>query len=170
MRGHSLRNALLVLAGACSQVGCTRPVGQPIAFNHRLHAYNNVPCSLCHPTSATGQGATLPAVTVCRRCHEDILYESPEKAKIRLAATSGMGLRWVPVYALRPFVYFSHRRHVTLGRIPCRACHGDVEQRSKPFAAGARPFGGTRGMAACIKCHEESHSPYAGVDCVNCHR
>jgi hypothetical protein len=124
----------------------------------------------CHPTSATGQGATLPAVTVCRRCHEDVLYESPEEAKIRLAAASGHGIRWVPVYALRSYVYFSHRRHVTFGKIPCRSCHGDVGDRSVPFQAGSRPFGGTGGMAACIKCHEESHSRYAGVDCVDCHR
>jgi hypothetical protein len=161
---------MLVLIGASGPEGCARPNVQPIAFNHRLHTYNNVPCSICHPTAASGQGATLPAITVCRRCHEDILYESPEKAKIRLAVESGRPLRWVPVYALRPFVYFSHRRHVTFGKIACRACHGDVEMQSSPFQPNPRPFGGRRGMAACIGCHEESHSQYAGVDCVDCHR
>ena len=163
------RTAMVLLATAAAW-GCGRSVVQPVAFNHRLHTYNNVPCTVCHASAASGQGAGLPAVTVCRRCHEDVLYESPEKAKIRLAVESGRGLAWIPVYALRPFVYFSHRRHVTLGKVPCRTCHGDVEQQTAPFQAAASPFAGRHGMRACITCHEESHSPYAGVDCVNCHR
>jgi len=158
--------ALLALGAG----GCTMHTrGQPLAFNHKLHANNAVPCSVCHPTAATGIGATLPTVATCQRCHEDVLYEPPERLKIRLAAASGRGLAWVPVYALRPYVYFSHRRHVTLGKIACEACHGDVELRTAPFE-GTSPFRGRRGMMACIRCHEESHSPYAGVDCVDCHR
>jgi hypothetical protein len=162
--------SLVALMVAVGSAGCSRPVSQPIAFNHRLHTYNNVPCLVCHATAASGQGAGLPEVTVCRRCHEDVLYESPEKAKIRLAVESGRGLRWAAVYALRPYVYFSHRRHVTLGRVACRSCHGDVEEQVAPFQAASSPFGGRSGMKTCISCHDESHSPYAGVDCVNCHR
>lgn len=164
------RCAWWLMIGGVMWAGCAAAPRQPIAFNHRLHTYNGVPCLTCHATAASGQGAGLPGVATCRRCHEDVLYESPEKAKIRVAATSGQDLRWLPVFALKPFVYFSHRRHVTLGKIECRACHGDVEQQSTPFQAGARPFGGRKGMATCITCHEESHSPYAGTDCVNCHR
>ena len=150
--------------------GCARAIPQPVAFNHRLHADNNLTCSTCHPTAATGQGATLPAVSACRRCHEDVLYESPEEAKIRLAAQRGREFGWVPEFALRPYVYFSHRRHVTLGNIACSACHGDVERRSTPFQLASSPFAGIGGMRACLRCHDEGHSPYAGVDCVDCHR
>jgi hypothetical protein len=164
------RVTVLGVVAALAWAGCAGAPAQPIAFNHRLHVYNNVPCTVCHASAASGQGAGLPGVAVCRRCHEDVLYESSEKAKIRFAAESGQDLHWQPVYALRPFVYFSHRRHVTLGRIPCRSCHGDVDAQSAPFEPGTRPFGGRRGMAACITCHEESHSPFAGVDCVDCHR
>ncbi len=159
-----------VLLGAVVGGGCAPAPGQPVAFNHRLHVYNDVPCTVCHASAATGQGAGLPSVKVCRRCHEDVLYESPEKAKIRLAVAGGQDLHWLPVYALKPFVYFSHRRHVSLGHIECTACHGNVAARVRPFQPGARPFGGTQGMAACIDCHQKSHSAYAGVDCVNCHR
>jgi hypothetical protein len=163
--------AVVVMAAATAgSMGCARVIEQPIAFNHRLHTDNNVPCATCHPTATTGQGATIPAVAVCRRCHEDVLYEGPEKVKIRLAAQSGGELGWVPVFALRPYVYFSHRRHVTLGKIPCSACHGDVERRTLPFRLAASPFAGVNGMRSCIRCHDESHSPYAGVDCVDCHR
>ena len=164
------RSWWLVLLGGLLWAGCDRTARQPIAFNHQLHVYNNVPCLVCHASAASGQGAGLPGVVVCRRCHEDVLYESPEEAKIRVAASSGHDLQWLPVYALKSFVYFSHRRHVMLGKLECRACHGDVDMRSRPFEPGARPFGGRDGMAACITCHEESHSAYAGVDCVNCHR
>lgn len=164
------RTSVMMLTVAAGLAGCVRDVRQPVAFNHRLHADNGVRCVTCHATAATGQGATLPTVSVCRRCHEDVLYESPEEVKIRLAVESGRGLRWVPVYALRPYVYFSHRRHVTLGKISCDTCHGDVERRTSPFRLAISPFAGTRGMKACIQCHDESHSPYAGVDCVDCHR
>jgi cytochrome c7-like protein len=169
MSRGAVRSAALALALALGVLGCRHSRVQPIAFNHRLHSDNNVPCTVCHPTALSGRGATLPGVGTCRRCHEDVLYESPEKAKIRLAMENGSDLRWVPVYALHPFVYFSHRRHVTLGKVPCRACHGDVEMRTAPFQpAGA--FSGRRAMKACITCHEQSHSPYAGVDCIECHR
>jgi hypothetical protein len=160
----------VVLLGSFAGVGCARTAHQPIAFNHRLHVYNNVPCTVCHASAATGQGAGLPGVAVCRRCHENVLYEPAEQAKIRVAVASGQDLRWLPVFALKPFVYFSLRRHVTLGKLECRACHGEVEMQSVPFEPGPRPFGGRQGMAACISCHETSHSAYAGVDCVNCHR
>lgn len=160
----------LALAGGAGSQGCARARPQPLAFNHRLHVYNGVSCLVCHPTATTGQGATLPTVAVCRRCHEDVLYESPEEAKIRVAAESGRGLHWVPVYALRPYVYFSHLRHAGFGKVSCSACHGDVEQRSRPFQRAHSPFSGTGGMGTCIRCHSESHSQYAGVDCVDCHR
>ncbi len=163
-------SSMIVVAVMAAAAGCARGTPQPLAFNHRLHADNNVPCLTCHATAATGQGATLPPVSVCRRCHEDVLYETQEEAKIRQAAESGQGLHWVPVYALRPHVYFSHRRHVTLGKIACNACHGDVELSSAPFQTAASPFAGRRGMTACLRCHDESHSPYAGVDCMDCHR
>lgn len=170
MRRRASSMIVVAVMAAAAAAGCARGTPQPLAFNHRLHADNNVPCLTCHPTAATGQGATLPPVSVCQRCHEDVLYETEEEAKIRQAAESGQDLRWVPVYALLPHVYFSHRRHVTLGKIACNACHGDVELSSTPFKLAASPFAGRRGMTACLRCHEESHSPYAGVDCMDCHR
>jgi hypothetical protein len=170
VRVLALRVAAIGLLGAPGLGGCAPARLQPIAFNHRLHSDNGVPCEVCHPAAATGQGAVLPRAATCRRCHENELYESGEQAKIRLASESGRDIAWVPIYALRPYVYFSHRRHVTLGKVPCRACHGDVETRTAPFQLARGPFSGRKGMAACIQCHRNSHSQYAGVDCVDCHR
>jgi hypothetical protein len=150
--------------------GCSRPLKQPVAFSHRLHVYNNVPCLVCHPSAESGQGAGLPSVAVCRRCHEDVLYESPEEVKIRTAVETGSGLAWKAVYALRPYVYFSHRRHVKVGEIACDRCHGDVEHRNVPFDAAVSPFGARPGMNACLACHRASQSRYAGQDCIQCHR
>src|SRR5512145_2493274 len=115
--GFPVLAAAAVVVGSLD--GCTRASPQPLAFDHRLHAYNDVPCVACHPTATTGQGATLPTVSVCRRCHEDVLYESSEELKIRVAAETRSELLWVPVYALRPFAYFSHLRHAGFGTIPC---------------------------------------------------
>ncbi|MFN8176868.1 MAG: cytochrome c3 family protein [bacterium] len=170
MRRTGFRLVMIAVTAAAASAACARSVVQPLAFDHRLHAYNGVPCLTCHATAATGQGATLPTVAVCRRCHEDVLYEAPEEAKIRLAAESGQGLRWVPVFALRPYVYFSHRRHVALGNVSCDTCHGAVETRNTPFQLAASPFAGLRGMRACIRCHQQSRSSYARVDCIDCHR
>ena len=160
----------LAVLGMLGAAGCGPAASQPIAFNHRLHADNGVSCHVCHSTAASGVGASLPTVGLCQRCHEDVLYESAEEAKIRLAAASGRGIRWTVAGALQPHVYFSHRRHVALGKLACAECHGEVELRATPFAVGERLFAGSRGMAACIRCHEESHSLYAGTDCVKCHR
>ncbi len=160
----------LAALGVLGAAGCGPAASQPIAFNHRLHADNGIPCQVCHPTAASGAGASLPTVALCQRCHEDVLYESAEEAKIRLAAASGRGIHWTVAGALKPHVYFSHRRHVTLGKLACAECHGEVELRTAPFGAGERGFAGRGGMAACIRCHEESHSLHAGTDCMNCHR
>lgn len=172
MRRSWLSKAAIAVIGLgiAGGAGCARARPQPIAFNHRLHADNNVSCAVCHPTAVDGVGASLPSVSTCERCHEDILYESPEERKIRLALEAQRDIAWEPVYALRPHVYFSHRRHVRLGKIDCRACHGAVELRSTPFLSTESRFAGRRGMTACIHCHEASHSLYAGVDCLNCHR
>ncbi len=168
--GPGLLAVAALWVGVAASAGCSPARSQPIAFNHRLHADNGVPCAICHASDATGGGATLPSTSDCQRCHEDVLYESPEEAKIRLTAESGHGLRWLPSYALRAHVYFSHRRHVALGKVPCQTCHGEVETRSEPFLPAVNPFAGRRGMTACVRCHQESHSPFAGVDCVDCHR
>jgi hypothetical protein len=170
MRADGLKLAMAIAVGAAALLGCSRSVTQPIAFSHRLHVYNDVPCLICHPSAESGQGAGLPTVAVCRRCHEDVLYESPEEAKIRIASQDERGLHWRAIYALHPYVYFSHRRHVTLGQLGCDRCHGDVEHRSTPFDAASSPFGGRDGMKSCLACHRASHSQYAGVDCVQCHR
>jgi hypothetical protein len=167
VRSACLTAAVVILMALSGAEG--RSSEQPIAFNHRLHIHNGVPCTVCHAGARTGLEAGLPGVTTCRRCHEDVLYESPEEAKIRTTYEKEQDLRWHPLTHLQPYVYFSHNRHVTLGERECETCHGDVASWTAPPRTVAMRFWGRPGMANCIRCHESSHSPYAGVDCLNCH-
>ncbi len=160
---------LIALVPAVLWPGCSRKADQPVAFNHKLHIYNGVACTVCHVGAETGLRAGLPGVETCRRCHEDLLYESDEEAKIRLAVELDRDLDWIPLTRLAPFVLFSHNRHVTLGKFNCVTCHGDVASWSVPPRVPERNFHGRPGMADCIGCHQESHSRYAGSDCLFCH-
>lgn len=168
VKGVCVAAAAVAILVALSGAGA-RPSPQPIAFNHHLHIHNGVPCVVCHQGARSGLGAGLPGVKTCRRCHEDVLYESTEEAKIRTTYEKGQDLHWHLLTHLKPYVYFSHRRHVELGGRSCEACHGDVASWTTPPRTTAVRFRGRPGMANCIGCHESSHSPYAGVDCVNCH-
>jgi len=161
-------------AAVCVLMGLYVPLwaagsGQPIEFNHWLHVYNGVQCELCHAGARQHLKAGLPSISICRRCHEDVLYEAPEEAKIRTAFEAGGDLPWRPMNGLQPYVYFSHRRHVTLGGRSCEHCHGDVVDWRKPPTKPKVRFSGRPGMAACIACHEESQDLHAGIDCLDCH-
>ncbi|MFQ5720482.1 MAG: cytochrome c3 family protein [Acidobacteriota bacterium] len=153
--------ALTMIAGAASP-------SQPIAFSHRLHIYNGVTCTVCHPGAQDGRRAGLPTVRTCQGCHEDVLYESAEEAEIRRTVQSGTELNWFQVTRMQPYVYFSHKRHVRLGRLRCRQCHGDVESWDHPPRVAAIRLTGRPGMATCISCHETSIADAS--DCLLCHR
>lgn len=158
-----------ILCGGFVPALAGRP-SQPIRFNHWLHVYNGVECKTCHVGAERNQRAGLPSVTTCRLCHEDVLYEAPEEAKIRTTFEAGRDLSWRHMNRLQSYVYFSHRRHVTLGERSCELCHGDVSAWHKPPQNPEVRFSGRPGMAACISCHEESQDSYAGTDCLDCHR
>ncbi|MDH3216828.1 MAG: cytochrome C, partial [Candidatus Krumholzibacteria bacterium] len=70
---------------------------------------------------------------------------------------------WAKVYRVPSHVYFSHRRHATLGQIECATCHGNVEEMTEPFARPHAPIS----MNKCMECHDRN-----GVDneCTRCHR
>jgi hypothetical protein len=47
-------------------------------------------------------------------------------------------------------VHFSHQRHVIVGKVDCKACHGDIAQRTTPPPA---PLVTIR-MQLCLDCHQ----------------
>jgi hypothetical protein len=139
-------------------------VSQPIEFNHRLHIEDvGSECVDCHIYAVDGVRATIPNVDICAECHEEALGESAEEAKVVDHIAQGVPIPWRKIYRVPDHVYFSHRRHSGIAGIECKTCHGDVEQRVRPFTRAAV----RTSMGRCMGCHDKE-----GVsnDCVACHR
>ncbi|MGH1337533.1 MAG: c-type cytochrome [Aureispira sp.] len=69
----------------------------------------------------------------------------------QLASVKGMynqPIKWVRVHNLPDHAYFNHAQHVTVGKIKCQTCHGEVEKMD------------------IVK----QHSPLSMGWCINCHR
>ena len=136
---------------------------QPIAFNHSKHIASGMTCTDCHTGAQTQERATLPALPACLTCHETPLTESSEEKKIKAFAAAGRELAWAPLTRVPTHVYFSHRRHVQLGKLECAGCHGAMDKLTAPPEKLFRPLD----MDDCIDCHQKSR---ARIDCNDCHR
>jgi len=153
------------------KVGAAQVLEQPVEYNHKVHAEQlGVPCSGCHQGTETNRRAGFPPDEFCRACHSSPQSDSAKEAKLIQLLEAGRPLAWVQVTRIADHVLFSHQRHVTVANIDCTTCHGDMRGREVPIVEPAVDFGGRAGMFRCIGCHRESGSPYAGVDCVDCHR
>jgi hypothetical protein len=166
---------LATAVGVGLGLGCAhsgeRPPEQPVAYNHKVHAEElSIPCDQCHTGVESRERAGFPPDDYCEQCHVAPMGDSPAQAKLVELLDAGTPLAWVQVTKIASYVLFSHRRHVALGNIDCTVCHGDMRERVRPITEPAVDFRGRSGMLRCMKCHVESGSPYAGVECVNCHR
>lgn len=151
----SVLGVLVALAGS---------VTQPIAFNHRLHIEEvGLECTDCHIYALEGVRATIPNIEVCGDCHEEAMTESAEEALTVEHIRDGIPIPWRKVYHVPEHVYFSHRRHTTLGGIDCEQCHGAMEEREQPLTDPLVPLG----MDECLDCHRQAD---ATTDCILCHR
>lgn len=137
-------------------------VKQPIVFNHKIHAENDLGCLDCHSYFEEHASSGKPGLETCSSCHEEPLGESNAEKKLIEYIKSEKEIEWQRLYRVPEDVYFSHRRHVVLGNIECNTCHGDIGQSSRP---PSKPLKIT--MKNCMKCHEEKK---ASNDCISCHR
>jgi hypothetical protein len=131
-------------AGAAEKLPM-KVAAQPAAFSHKTHA-RLMKCLDCHAGATSAEQAGFPAITNCRRCHEQQFRNVKE-------------LSWTRVYEVPDFVFFSHATHAKAGA-QCSTCHGPVEQRdvlAKEVSTS---------MTSCIPCHRERK---ARVDCAACH-
>lgn len=160
---------LFLFAAALSAVAAwpswlSRRVTQPVAFNHNVHVEElGLECVDCHRWALVGVRATIPNIEVCADCHEEVQTESAEEARVVEYVTAGEPIPWQKVYRVPDHVFFSHRRHASIGDLGCEVCHGDMAQRVEPVTRPTwRPT-----MESCMECHDES-----GVsnDCIYCHR
>jgi menaquinone reductase, multiheme cytochrome c subunit len=132
------------------------PIEQPIGFNHATHVKEKLGCTDCHTGAATAQHAGFPTSKSCAQCHK--------VGKLGKAAKSGVEIPWVIVNRTAGHVYFSHRAHVTFGKIKCEECHGNIKDLEEP---PPRPMPEFRSMDACIDCHKERT---ASLECFACHK
>lgn len=134
-------------------------VTQPLAFNHAKHAA--MACVTCHAGVETRARATLPSGATCAKCH------AAAPASVGQASWDAIQrpdpARWVPVTHLPDYAMFSHRRHVTLGRLACESCHADIGQRTTP----PRRAPVLLTMDTCLSCHRREG---ISEDCAACHR
>ncbi len=139
---------------------------QPIAYNHKKHLQMQLDCSLCH-TGLTVDSirAGKPQAETCAMCHQpdSPITQSPEEKKLLSYIEKNQPIPWIQVNKLPDTVYFSHRRHFTIEKIPCAQCHGKMEEMIRP---PEKPFVPLK-MKWCITCHQEQN---ASVDCNACHK
>jgi hypothetical protein len=134
-------------------------VRQPIAFSHKQHAEAGVKCDSCH-FKADGDGqAGLPSVSDCVQCHRRAKSSAALVKTLAAHEASGTDIRWVRVYDLPDFVFFSHQAHLR-AKVECRTCHGPVERRTALWKEK------DISMKACIACHKEKG---ASTACNYCH-
>jgi predicted CXXCH cytochrome family protein len=143
--------------------GWTFPIRQPISFNHKIHAENEIECSTCHQLFETHISSGKPDLETCTTCHEEALTESKEELKLVEYIEAEEEIPWRRLNRLPDDVFFSHRRHVMVGKIECKTCHGDLGERSSP---PTRPLI-KKTMDMCIDCHREME---VTEDCISCHR
>jgi c(7)-type cytochrome triheme protein len=156
-------------AFAALRMGAPAPaIRQPIPFNHHKHVVEEegpkLACTECHPGATTAANAGLPSLDRCLQCHMKPQSKRPEERIVRELAAKGGPFEWIQVTRNAGHVYFSHRAHITLGKLECATCHGDVASWTEP---PARPELRLEDMQACLNCHRERG---AQTSCRTCHR
>lgn len=140
------------------------PVEQPLAFNHALHAKQDIPCAHCHPGVEDSAIASLPRLAVCTECHGEDTASTPEKERLLSFVAAGKEIPWARLYRLPAHVVFSHERHVALGGLECARCHGGHGASETP---PLRPEPEVLRMDGCLSCHKAKG---ASDDCIACHK
>jgi hypothetical protein len=152
-----LMGIILIFPNAWSRVK------QPLAFNHKIHAKNDLKCLDCHIYYEKQASSGEPRLAICAGCHEEPVGKSEKEKIVVEHVKSGREFEWQRLYRIPEDVYFSHRRHAVLEKIECEFCHGDIGQSDKP---PSRPLKKMT-MKKCLSCHQEKK---AATDCISCHR
>jgi hypothetical protein len=83
-------------------------------------------------------------------CHNTIRNTSPNIQKIYAAIEKDEPIQWVRVHNLPDLSYFNHAQHVTVGKIECQTCHGQVQEMEVVEQASLLTMGW------CVACHRKT--------------
>ncbi len=151
---------LLLLLFISSGIGSRTE--QPIFFNHKKHVEQGLECDTCHRYFKTQIFSGMPVIDTCLECHKEPIAQSPEEEKIRQFQKKRQEIPWKRIYGEPSHVFFSHRRHVVLGKLECQTCHGNIGQSERP---PTRPWVKMT-MKWCMDCHTMNK---VTNDCLACH-
>ena len=133
---------------------------QPLPYSHKVHLAQGLKCTDCHEGAEKDDHATFPSTQKCMSCHANVKTDSPNIQKLAQYDEKKEAVPWRRVYRVPSFVYWSHKQHVTNGKITCDACHGNVPQME--VMQKVKDIS----MPACIECHKQHSAP---VSCDTCH-
>jgi Cytochrome c7 and related cytochrome c len=137
---------------------------QPIDFSHAVHAGKyKIPCMACHQRVMMGARASIPNIEVCGACHTTPMKKTPQELLVYQYVSQHKQIPWYSIYHVPDYVYFSHRRHVGLGKLDCKNCHGDMAALNSPPKTQFLQIK----MQNCWDCHEKHN---VTTDCSHCHR
>ena len=141
----------------------TPAVRQPLAFNHLKHVKDlDLACNTCHVTVETEAFSGLPSAEICAGCHAEAQGTTAEEKRLVKMIQDGTPLAWVSLFRQPPHVFYSHRRHVVVAKIPCTECHGGIAETTSPPLRVRKLQ-----MKDCLACHERKR---VSTDCTACHR
>lgn len=139
------------------------PVKQPLAYSHKVHT-EILKCDECHTGVLNSAAAGLPDIKICMGCHsEEPLSKSPEEKKLINFIKKKQNIPWVRLYKNPVHVYFSHNRHVSVGKLECEKCHGNMGKTTAPPSTALISIN----MDYCLSCHEKHN---VDNSCVICHK
>ncbi|MCF8381246.1 MAG: cytochrome c family protein [Bacteroidales bacterium] len=127
---------------------------QPIKFSHTIHAgQNQTNCLYCHPSAEYSKSAGIPSANVCMNCHLIVRSGTHsgtwEINKVIAAYENNMPVEWIRIHNNPDHVFFSHAQHVSVGKVACQECHGEVEKMDRLIQVS------DLSMGWCINCHRE---------------
>jgi len=139
-------------------------VSVPVSFSHFAHtSKHKIKCIVCHRGVKTEVRAGIPDIQICSLCHSRIINPSSKREKqIYNYVKENKRIPWENYFRVPDYVYFSHRRHVRLGKLDCTECHGDMKKQTSPVLKNFKPFK----MQFCFDCHLKEK---VTSDCGNCH-
>lgn len=128
---------------------------QPIKFSHKVHAgVNKIDCKYCHSTAEYSKSAGIPAMELCMNCHvlvrEGARSGKFEISKVVEANETKKPVEWIRLHNLPDHVFFSHAQHVSIAKVDCQKCHGQVQEMD------IMRQNSDLSMGWCINCHRDT--------------